>query len=699
MSTLLSTISEELQPVLLQKEYFLQSLEALSKACGQNSMVTLCQQLFELVNLTYDPNTSLANHTYKFTDLYWSFQNCAVGNTFQMDIGEGAAAAILLMSIGQDSSLTGLVQTLYYATPFNLEQIINRLLIEDSRRTKKITNSTLYLSQSKPLYRPPHLNHSSTSRFTKSASTTCGHPRSYSSGDTPTCFNWGANLEEKFKVFLDKYMKEYFANLHSANQAEEESHDNKATEELMEDNDGFYFQEDIHDQLQLVSLLSKNNTELIHDSGASQSTVCNLALLTDPQPTKVAMRTFLGIIEINLMGKLNLGGYTLYPVYYAPQGQSNLISAYQLEDHGLRPYQKNQTIIVKSGNQIVQMFPRKGNLYVSQFQPSSNSIIEESTTTTSRDWHIILGHPSNEYLKWFLQLNGLKQSVPLNMTRNCHICKSCKIKASPHNHPIPSANLPFHKLHFDILEITPLAKNSIRYVLVIIDDFSRFNRAYLLNQKLQAELKLMSYIYKIQNKTQRCPGFLHTDRGGKFYSASLRSKAKALGMSKLEIPNPQTGKVIVSWDYTTVPFEFDYTTLGSLKKPIQGLPCTAFNNSTSVQPSQVAIIPSWPCKNNISTTPTILDDQNPPTPVPSSEPMTIFNPEPNQTPLEPCATLSSPSRIPLPQKKGYTYVPHYHNAPKDINSNISRDNIITEPRRQRNTPKVVTPPPADNGDL
>ncbi|MBW0469869.1 hypothetical protein O181_009584 [Austropuccinia psidii MF-1] len=97
--------------------------------------------------------------------------------------------------------------------------------------------------------------------------------------------------------------------------------------------------------------------------------------------------------------------------------------------------------------------------------------------------------------------------------------------------------------------------------------------------------------------------------------------------------------------------------------------------------------------NNItSTTPTIPDDQSPPTPVPSSEPTTIVNPETNQTPLEPCTTLSSPSCIPLPQKKGYTYVLHYHNSPKDINSNISRDNIITEP-------KVVAPPPADNGDL
>ncbi|MBW0494954.1 hypothetical protein O181_034669 [Austropuccinia psidii MF-1] len=131
------------------------------------------------------------------------------------------------------------------------------------------------------------------------------------------------------------------------------------------------------------------------------------------------------------------------------------------------------------------------------------------------------------------------------MTSNCHICKSCKIKASPHNNPIPSANLPFQRLHFDILEITPLAKNSIQYVLVIIDDFSRFNTVYLLNQKLQAELKLMSYIHKIHNKTQRCPGFLHTDHGGEFYSASFRSKAEALGMVFEQAPtnSPQTNGI------------------------------------------------------------------------------------------------------------------------------------------------------------
>ncbi|MBW0478014.1 hypothetical protein O181_017729 [Austropuccinia psidii MF-1] len=80
----------------------------------------------------------------------------------------------------------------------------------------------------------------------------------------------------------------------------------------------------------------------------------------------------------------------------------------------------------------------------------------------------------------------------------------------------------------------------------------------------------------------------------------------------------------------------DYLDASQFLDPQTGLSCTTANNSSLVQASQVTIIPLWPCKNNItSTTPTIPDDRSPPTPVPSSEPTTISNPEPNQNPLEP----------------------------------------------------------------
>ncbi|MBW0501763.1 hypothetical protein O181_041478 [Austropuccinia psidii MF-1] len=380
-----------------------------------------------------------------------------------MEIGEDAVAAILIMSIGQESSLTFFLKTFYYAKAFNLEQISNILLVKDSHRSKKMTDSALYLSQSKELYQPTHLNHSSTCHSTKSPSNSRCFSRTSPSGATPTRFNQGSNLEEKVKAFIDKYMKEYLSNTHSENQAKEDNPERKVTEELTEDDKSFYLQEDIHDQMQLMSLSSENNIKLINDSGASQTTVCNFPPLTNPHPTKVIMRTLSGVAEITLMWKLNLGAYILYSLLFTS-----------------RSYQKNQSIIAKSGNQSFQTFPRKGNLYVSKYHHSLNLTYEEHPIYVKRDWHVILGHPSNEYLKQFLHHNCLKQSIPLN----CSMCKSCKIKATPHNHPIPSAKLPVQKLHFYILE----------------------------------------------NKIQRCPTYLHTDRGGEFYSANFQSEAEALGM-------------------------------------------------------------------------------------------------------------------------------------------------------------------------
>ncbi|MBW0474966.1 hypothetical protein O181_014681 [Austropuccinia psidii MF-1] len=62
----------------------------------------------------------------------------------------------------------------------------------------------------------------------------------------------------------------------------------------------------------------------------------------------------------------------------------------------------------------------------------------------------------------------------------------------------------------------------------------------------------MSYIHEIQNKTQRCPGFLHTDPRGEFYSASFRSKAEALGMVFERGPanSPQTNGIAEQFNQT-----------------------------------------------------------------------------------------------------------------------------------------------------
>lgn len=125
---------------------------------------------------------------------------------------------------------------------------------------------------------------------------------------------------------------------------------------------GFLIQEDAMYSANDLESLAK---ELIYDSGASRSTFCNLSLLKDPQPIQKQLNTYGGSIDITPVGKLNIGGTTIHPVFYAPNSPHNLILATQLEDHGLKVVHKHCTVLVKLGNQIVYQFPRIGNLYMS----------------------------------------------------------------------------------------------------------------------------------------------------------------------------------------------------------------------------------------------------------------------------------------------------------------------------------------------
>jgi hypothetical protein len=105
------------------------------------------------------------------------------------------------------------------------------------------------------------------------------------------------------------------------------------------------------------------NTTLIFDSGASKSTLCNFYLLVDPKPVTKLINTYSSSINITHIGKFKLGGTLIYPVYFAPNGPCNLVSASQLEDHGLRVIFKNWSIFICLGQKVIYWFPRVGNLY------------------------------------------------------------------------------------------------------------------------------------------------------------------------------------------------------------------------------------------------------------------------------------------------------------------------------------------------
>jgi hypothetical protein len=282
-----------------------------------------------------------------------------------------------------------------------------------------------------------------------------------------------------FRQQMDKYVCD------QANNVEDDQHEESDKDQDQDDYinypelKGFM----VSDEINVNSISnSPQNVTLIFDSGASKTTLCDYNLLIDPKPITKAMNTYSGSINITHVGKLNIGRTLIYPAFYAPNGPRNLISATQLEDHGLKAVVKNRLILIRLGQKVIHRFPRVGNLYQSQGAKNNttNYVMAISDFNPNLDYHILLGHPSDEYLSRFLKLHGISQANAMQRAKNCEVCIRCKLKRTPHSNPLPTTDRPFKTLHINVLQISPPSKSAMKYVLVIIDDFSRFNRIYLM---------------------------------------------------------------------------------------------------------------------------------------------------------------------------------------------------------------------------
>jgi hypothetical protein len=210
---------------------------------------------------------------------------------------------------------------------------------------------------------------------------------------------------------------------------------------------------------------SENSTDLrlILDTGALKSTVSDSRLLSDLKPIDKKMRTYSGSIDITHIGSMKFGkNYKIFPVYLAPAGKCNLISASQLEDHGFRMFHKNKLITVCMGSTIVEKFPRSGDLYVSSSSNyfNINTLFSVAEKQPLKDWHIILGHPADVYLKKFFELMKISNNSKSGSSSNCEVCRMAKLTRSAHSNPLPSASSPFKMIHMDVLQITPVSCGS-----------------------------------------------------------------------------------------------------------------------------------------------------------------------------------------------------------------------------------------------
>ncbi|GJX96148.1 retrovirus-related pol polyprotein from transposon TNT 1-94 [Tanacetum coccineum] len=270
----------------------------------------------------------------------------------------------------------------------------------------------------------------------------------------------------------------------------------------------------------------------IIDSGFSKHMTGNRALLMN------VVEKFLRTVRfgnndfavIAGYGDVVIGSMTIKKVYYVEGLGHNLFSVGQFCDKGYEVAFRKFTCFVRNEDGVDLLTgDRSLNLYtISLNEITSNSsacLLAKASSSQSWLWHQRLSHLNFSTIN-NLMTNNLVRCLPMMKFEKDHLCSACeqgKIHRKHHKSKTAFAsNKPLYLLHMDLYG--PMRVESIngkRYVLVVVDDYSRYTWVFFLHSKDGASEVIISFIKKTQVNLQLQVQHVLTDNGTEFKNKTL----------------------------------------------------------------------------------------------------------------------------------------------------------------------------------
>ncbi|GJS97797.1 retrovirus-related pol polyprotein from transposon TNT 1-94 [Tanacetum coccineum] len=227
-----------------------------------------------------------------------------------------------------------------------------------------------------------------------------------------------------------------------------------------------------------------NNSEPNHSWGSNATNVPSSSSLVNDSK-------FLGtfrfgndqIAKIMGYGDYQLGNVTISRVYYVEKLEHNSFSVRQFCDSDLEvAFRKNTCFIWNLEGVDLLSGSRDTNLYIisldDMIKTSPISLLSKASKTKSWLWHRRLSHLNFSTLNK-LAKDGLARGILKLKFKKDHLCSTCalgKSKKSSHQPKAEDTNQEkLYLLHMDLWG--PMRVESInrkKYILVIVDDYSRF---------------------------------------------------------------------------------------------------------------------------------------------------------------------------------------------------------------------------------
>ncbi|GJS28454.1 retrovirus-related pol polyprotein from transposon TNT 1-94 [Tanacetum coccineum] len=264
---------------------------------------------------------------------------------------------------------------------------------------------------------------------------------------------------------------------------------------------------------------------------------------------KVPMSAIIGY------GDYKLGDTIISRVYYVEGLKHNLFSVGQFCDGGLEVAFRQHSCHIRNYDMVdLLKGSRTTNLYSislnDMMSASPVCLLTKASSTKSWLWHRRLNHLNFGTLNELARKN-LVRGLPMLKYDKDHLCPSCQLgKSKKASHPLKAENTNtevLHTLHMDLCG--PMRTESIngkKYVLVIVDDYTRFGWVRFLRTKDETPQVIEKFIVKTQRALNATVRFVRTDNGTEFVNKTLDGWFESVGIShETSVPrSPQQNGVV-----------------------------------------------------------------------------------------------------------------------------------------------------------
>lgn len=281
------------------------------------------------------------------------------------------------------------------------------------------------------------------------------------------------------------------------------------------------------------------------DSGATRHVVNNKSFFDSLN------ETYRGVIEVgngNEVKVCGIGNGTVHftnqngavskavirEVLFSPEMTGNLLSIGKLTDNGFEvSFRQKICEIFENGKQIA-VADRTNNLYELRMADRVNISVTGHKENCIHHWHQRLGHRDPEAIRK-MKADGLIEDMKIVECGVVELCEPCA-KGKMSRVPFPKKSLsktkePLDLIHSDVCghmqTTTPSGK---RFMVTLIDDFSRFTVIRLLSHKSEVESCIKQFVEMVKNKFNKKPKVIRSDRGGEYTGKVLGDYLKSEGI-------------------------------------------------------------------------------------------------------------------------------------------------------------------------